>query len=290
MADAQERLDKSQDNLDLSNLQSDIQQRVQNAITPTQKSFEQARGNIELQQMKNEQAIDDASKEVDKARDKVNDATRELNGLELTQRQVQAQIDEIENTLDNAIRDQKEQLEILRMQESAAAEKYSDLARTIGDEKKETVDAKEEMNKARAARQAAEDRIANDEKTASDNLVKAKDKLKDINLQIKEKSAAEKTATIDLEKATTDLERVRIDAAKAEREVKNQLDELVKATDNEARARNDAANAARRAQKLKDDADNAIANAELNAANQVALIDSRMQGLQNAIDSANNAL
>jgi len=52
-------------------------------------------------------------------------------------------------------------------------------------------------------------------------LADAKNKLKDINLKIVEKSAAEDVATKDLEKATTDLERVRIEAATAEREVKD---------------------------------------------------------------------
>jgi len=58
----------------------------------------------------------------------------------------------------------------------------------------------------------------------------------------------------------------------------------------EERMRIDMQNAEARRQRLKNEAANAISNAELNAANQVAQIDSKMQGLQNAIDSANNAL
>ena len=53
VADAQERLSNAQSNLDMANLQSQIQQNVQNAKTPEQKAIEQAKGNVELQQLKN---------------------------------------------------------------------------------------------------------------------------------------------------------------------------------------------------------------------------------------------
>lgn len=290
VADAQERLSNAQGSLDMANLQSQIQQRVQDIKNPEQRSIEQAKGNVELQQLKNQQALDAANKEVESAREQLNNATNSLKNLEQTKTDVQNEVWRIEAALEIAIDDQKTMLERLKREEQAATDNFNNLATTVGLYDKETVDAKEQMNKARSKRETFEERIQKSEQDASDNLVKAKKKLEEVNLQIKEKSDAEKAATIDLETANTKLEKVRVDAEAAEREVKNHLDELVTATDKEAKARNDAAFAERLAQQKKREADEKIQLAEEEAAKALKNIDNDIAGLRRAIADAETAM
>ena len=291
VSDANERLGKSQGNLELANLQSEIQQRVAaNGWSPSQKQIEQAKGNVELQQLQNAQALEAARKEVEKAKEQLQDATRSLNALERSKSIVQAEIDEIEGTLSTAVQGQKEEFVKLKAAESAAAENYSYLARTVGDEKAETVKAKEQLIAARSAREQAETRIAQTEEAASAKLAAAKKQLAEIKLKLAETSAAEDVATRNVEAASTNLETARVEAATAERQAQQQLKDLQDATEKEARARLEAAEAEKKAKELKANADSQIRNAEINAAKQINGIDGQIAKLKTAIQNAELAM
>lgn len=290
VADAQERLGNAQGNFQLAQLQSQIQQNVSNAQSPADKSIEQAKGNVELQQLKNAQALEAANKEIEKARDQLNDATRDLNSLKDTKELVQNQISQIESTLGNAVQDQKKQLDKLLEAEASAEWNYKSLAKNVGEQDKETVEAKEKYIKAHDAVTVAQEKIAQTEQNASKNLADAKNKLKDIELKIAETSAAENAAAKDVEAANVKLATTRVEAETAEREVKDQLKEVQEAAAKEAKAREDAAAAEKRATELKAEAAQRISDAEFECAKKNAAVNDEMDRLKQAIQNAEAAM